>query len=257
MSWITKNQFIYFGINLRGYTEDPIFSINDIIVTPDTLSWKTSNTIRFIKDPHFKYGANTFSISVIGADGNAKTAKYDYYEKSLIEIEQEKIANENAQRIAKETAQRIADEKRREEARIAELRRKEAERITREGDGTPDDLSCKKYGLLPQTQGYAECRMRLDLIRKEELARGAANDRVRAEELARRNQQIEEQNAIVHNRASQCQFVRAQEYLRPGLNFATAAQNAESAYSNCMAGVPQIQTTCTRDGFGNMNCTSR
>jgi antitoxin component YwqK of YwqJK toxin-antitoxin module len=48
-----------------------------------------------------------------------------------------------------------------------DIARAEEERIIREGDGTPDDLLCKKYGLLPQTGGYAECRMRLDFARAE------------------------------------------------------------------------------------------
>lgn len=48
-----------------------------------------------------------------------------------------------------------------------EIARAEQERIKREGDGTSDDLLCKKYGLQPQTGGYAECRMRLDFAKAE------------------------------------------------------------------------------------------
>lgn len=288
-NWSISGTYIHFDVYASGYVEIPTFAINDKTIEPDTTAWRTTNKVSFIREPNFSPGFNTLSISAFGADGIVITAKYQYYEKWPEQIERERVAKENEERIAEERRKeeaRKAEERRKDEARKSEERRveqvrkaeeqrKEAERIAREGDLTPDDLSCKKYGLLPQTQGYAECRMRLDLIRKEELARGAAIERARAdelaraaanqraieraraEELARRNQQIEEQNAMVNNRASQCQFVRAQEYSRPGLNFATAAQNAEGAYNNCMAGVPQIQTTCTRDFFGNMNCTSR
>ena len=40
-------------------------------------------------------------------------------------------------------------------------------RIAREGDGSPDDLLCKKYGFKPNTQAYASCRMQIDIAKRE------------------------------------------------------------------------------------------
>jgi hypothetical protein len=61
-------------------------------------------------------------------------------------------------RLAKEEEDRKATEER---------KRIETERIAREGDGSPDDLNCKKFGFQPQALGYGECRLKLDLARKQ------------------------------------------------------------------------------------------
>ena len=74
----------------------------------------------------------------------------------------------------------------------------------------------------------------------------------------RQYDEVEAQNALVRNRESKCLFVKSQEYLRPALGgFFESMNRANSAYENCMAGVPQINTTCTKDAFGNISCTSR
>jgi hypothetical protein len=104
--------------------------------------------------------------------------------------------------------------------------------------------------------------MRLDLSRKEgERAQAAvakSRDDARKAELERRYEEVQRQNAIIANRESKCAFVKSQEYLRPALGgFFESMNRANSAYDNCMAGVPQINTSCTKDGFGNVNCTSR
>ncbi len=151
----------------------------------------------------------------------------------------------------------------------ANSKKAEEARIAHEGDGSPDDLTCKKYGLKPQTQGYSECRMRLDLTRQNTLleqtkaaaaskANAQALDDAKRAELQRRYEEVERQNAMIANRQSQCRFIQSAEYAKPALGgFLESMSRANSAYDNCMAGVPQINTTCSKDAFGNIACTSR
>lgn len=35
------------------------------------------------------------------------------------------------------------------------------------GDGGADDATCQKYGFEPSTQNYAECRLKIDMVRKQ------------------------------------------------------------------------------------------
>ena len=104
--------------------------------------------------------------------------------------------------------------------------------------------------------------MRLDLSRKEgertQAAISKARDDARRAELERRYEEVQRQNEIISNRESKCGFIKSQEYLRPTQDsFFEIVNRANSAYDNCMAGVPQINTTCTKDFYGKINCTSR
>lgn len=66
--------------------------------------------------------------------------------------------------------QELAQEKREREAQIRKAdadRKLELTRIAREGDGSSDDLLCKKYGFKPNTQSYANCRMQIDVAKRE------------------------------------------------------------------------------------------
>ena len=80
--------------------------------------------------------------------------------------------------LDKQRAQQLERERQRNE----EIARREAERaqaqrlaaqkveqarIAKEGDGSADDLLCKKYGFKPSTQGYASCRMQIDMAKQE------------------------------------------------------------------------------------------
>lgn len=66
--------------------------------------------------------------------------------------------------------QELAQENRTREAEIRKVeadRKREAARVAREGDGSSDDLLCKKYGFKPNTQAYANCRLQVDLAKRE------------------------------------------------------------------------------------------
>jgi len=51
------------------------------------------------------------------------------------------------------------------------------------GDGTPDHETCKKYGLLPPSAGYAQCRMQIDQIRQQADAKQKEDSRKEGEAL--------------------------------------------------------------------------
>lgn len=57
----------------------------------------------------------------------------------------------------------------------------------RGGDGTEDDQTCQRYGFLPGSSGYSECRMRIDLAKREADRRRIAYEeeqRIHSERLA-------------------------------------------------------------------------
>jgi hypothetical protein len=94
------------------------------------------------------------------------------------EIQNRKIIAENLRqkneiRIKEEMAKREAQQKLEAEDKVRRQResdriaREEQERIKRDGDGSPDDLLCKKYGFKLQTSGYAQCRMQIELAKSQ------------------------------------------------------------------------------------------
>ena len=89
----------------------------------------------------------------------------------LREVRQAAIAEQRAREAeAREREQRLAREQREREAQAKKDeadRKREAARIAREGDGSPDDLVCKKYGFKPNTDAYASCRLQVATARRE------------------------------------------------------------------------------------------
>lgn len=270
---------------VKNNFDEPQFLLNGEVVLP-YLKESSSYNFRI----NLRAGDNIFEATAKGLDGLDITEKLSMHIKTDAEIEQERIAQLKADKLAaeeekkkqllqqeEERQNRIRLEKE-EKARIAEQKR-----IEREGDGTPDDLLCKKYGLKPQTQSYGECRMRLDLSHKEDERQQRQMElqtQLERQRQAQQQKQLEQQRQLAiqaqlqreqqqkaekealdaqyDSRKSHCLFLKAQEYLRPVAGgFPQSWQNAESVFANCMAGVPQINTTCSKDAFGNLNCTSR
>lgn len=245
-----------FNVTVTGNVREPVFKINGQPVNYQT---KSNNNYEILE--RLLQGDNEIKVEAVGLDGEVVIRKQIVHIKTDKEMELEVLAAKQAER---EKAEQEKLKKLNEEIALR-AKQAEEERIAREGDGSPDDLACKRYGLKPQTQGYAECRMRLDLMRQENAReqqkitqRQLAQDNARKAELQRRYEEIERQNAEISNRESKCRFVQSQEYLRPALGgFFESMSRANSAYDNCMAGVPQINTSCSKDGYGNINCTSR
>lgn len=244
------------NVTVINNTNEPTFRLNGEAIQPE--SKKNNNYKLNVK---LAKGDNMLAVEATGADKKIVTKNFNLHIKTDKEILAEKMAAIEAEkkRAEEERLRKIQMDKE------AKAKKAEAERIAREGDGTPDDLDCKKYGLKPQTQGYAECRMRLDLSRKEGERAQAINatnakamENARKAELQRRYEEEQRQKQIIANRESKCSMLKAQEYLRPVMGgFVESLQNANNVYDNCMAGIPQITTSCSRDGLGNISCNSR
>lgn len=248
-----NDEFQKISALVTGNADEPKFFLNGKLISPES---KVKRTYRFVL--RFEPGDSELAATVKGLDDVEVTKKYTFHVKTEKEIAAEKAAALEVER-KKAEAEKL---KKIQLDKEAKARKAEEERIAREGDGSPDDLSCKKYGLKPQTQGYSECRMRLDLSRKEgervQAANAKARDDARKAELERRYEEVQRQNAIVANRESKCRMVQSAEYAKPALGgFFESMNRANSAFDNCMAGVPQINTTCSKDLMGNINCTSR
>jgi hypothetical protein len=59
--------------------------------------------------------------------------------------------------------------------RLAKEKKKSMEslRQAREGDGSSDDLTCKKFGFKPQTANYADCRLKIEIANRQALQQQA------------------------------------------------------------------------------------
>lgn len=87
---------------------------------------------------------------------------------------------------------------------------------TEDGDGTPDDQTCKNYGFRPGTDNYGNCRMQLDTTHKENERRQRENEAERAryaEEKARNDRQLAEERS---RKKDQCYARRLARTLEPG-----------------------------------------
>ena len=148
----------------------------------------------------------------------------------------------------------IAERAQQEKTRIEReefARKAEEERIAREGDGSPDDLLCKKYGLKPQSSGYAECRMRIDLAKTESKRQQEQYERAQAEH----SRQIA---AIEKEQERQ----RAMRQLELGLRM-MGGQSIGSALNSVGTGMPIAPTPpvptnqiITLPGGKVINCTT-
>jgi hypothetical protein len=67
--------------------------------------------------------------------------------------------------------------------------RQRAAEINQRGDGTPDHQTCYKFGLIPSTPQYSDCRLKLTIAKREADQRQAAfeSERRRYEEEKMRN----------------------------------------------------------------------
>lgn len=124
---------------------------------------------------------------------------------------------------------------------------------------------CETYGLKFGSGDYAQCMLTQErlvneaaLAKSKSIESSRASEDTRKAELQKTYDEQQQRNAEIKARESKCLFVKSQEYLRPVLGgFFQSMQNANNAYDNCMAGVPQIITTCSKDGLGTITCASR
>lgn len=176
--------------------------------------------------------------------------------KSYKEQPTNKVQSENAiNRYKKSSSELATDEKQRaQQDKLAKQRqideekakKLEAERVAKEGDGSPDDLRCKGYGLKPQSQGYAECRMRLDLNREQAKEHQRGNDLKQQELQIRHQQQVEQQRQL----QAQQEELQAEQKRRQQRDAVLLLQGLQQQQIR-----PPIQTNCFRNG-NFVNCTT-
>lgn len=141
------------------------------------------------------FGSNTFKIYAENINGFSSVTTHIITRKTDAEKRQEAMEELAIKR-------RLAESARLESIRIAneaKARKAEAERIAREGDGSNEDKLCQRYGLKPQTNGYAECRMRLDFAKAESIKQQQQYEREQAayqEQMAAIQKERERQRAM-------------------------------------------------------------
>lgn len=124
------------------------------------------------------------------------------------------------------------------------------QKIAVEGDGSPDDLTCKKFGFKPQTAGYSECRLKLEVA-----SRQASQQQAQYEEQKR---QYDAQLAALQKEKDR---QRALKQLEMGLRMmgGQSPQDAAMATSG-MAPLPKppgpVNQTIIMPGGRMVNCTT-
>ena len=77
----------------------------------------------------------------------------------------------NREYIKRQEIQRKQNEENLKTSKLNEARR--AQKVALEGDGSSDDLTCKKFGFKPQTSGYSECRLKLEIASRQAIQQQA------------------------------------------------------------------------------------
>lgn len=96
-----------------------------------------------------------------------------------------------------------AEQQAREERKQGKVRKAEERRIAKEGDGSEDDLTCKKYGAKPGTQIYVDCRIKLGIAKEDAENRKAETVRSERERAEFERQQQAAQQAAAAQRAAE------------------------------------------------------
>lgn len=128
-----------------------------------------------------------FSAACFGAD-------FSEYEKTCLDLGFKKRTPAYGECVLeldkRATAdQKLAERQRMEQQRLAQEQQQreqaqEQQRAAARGDGTPDHQTCAGFGFTAGTTPYAECRMKISIVKREEEAR-QQNERVAAEQAVR------------------------------------------------------------------------
>ena len=199
------------------------------------------------KSAHFQQGFLETNESVVIGENK--------FEISLVNKQDTKLTKNISFTVLSPEQIQIQTDRKRQERIVKErellAQKLEQERIAREGDGTTEDLLCKKYGLKPLTSGYAECRMRLDFAKAESQKKQEQYEREKAEY----DRQVA---AIQKEREKQ----RAMKQLELGLRM-MGGQSPIDAVNSVGAGMPiapshpmPINQTITMPNGRMINCTT-
>jgi len=157
------------SISVDHRTQAVVVDLSDIILKSknnhDTFKVKCTNCD----------GPNLISNHQL--DGQIVTLKKEWVlEESVSSLKVKLLAHKKQEmQIAKEQAKAreiiIAQEK------IESKKRMEIEKIKlTQGDGSSDDLTCKSFGFKPQTSGYSDCRLKLEVASRQATQQQAQYD---------------------------------------------------------------------------------
>ncbi len=200
--------------------------------------------LEVVLNKDLKVGENQFELEALTHDGelikkSVYAKKYTAQEEKNISLNEQKFKAD----LMRQENQKLAAEERRKKI--------EEDRVVKEGDGTPDDLMCKRYGLKPQTASYTDCRMKLDFARTEN---------------ARQQQQYEREQAEYEKRVAEIQRERekqrAMRQLELGLRM-MGGQSLGDAVNSVGTGAPiapsrpsPVTQTITLPNGRMINCTT-
>lgn len=146
-----------------------LFTIIDKGRNGDNKVWLNGELLKYKKlmevKRNMKFGDNYFEFIVENSLGFKTIHKFNQNRQTY---EEQKYA-EKIQALEKK---RVANEEKEYKATL--------EKVVREGDGSNEDKLCQRYGLKPQTNGYAECRMRLDFAKAESIKQQQQYEREQA-----------------------------------------------------------------------------
>lgn len=144
-----------------------------VVNSPDGYSISISDQLSTLKSPSSNSPVVITCVDCASSSTNVRVSKK--VNLNLAQAQQEQITKERRHK-----QEQLATEKR--------IKQEEA-RIATEGDGSADDIACKKYGLKPGTQAYASCRIQIDAIRQQSQQQ-AQQDQQRYEEEKRRYEEL-------------------------------------------------------------------
>lgn len=168
--WVRNPSFERFEIELK-WSENPelnqVISISDgSINIEEMLSKAKKNSQLFI---------TCLNCTQVGMptiiEGGAKLYRDYNFNKTAGEYRAEfterkrQVEVSNREYAKRQELQRKQNEENLKQAQQNEVRR--AQRAAIEGDGSSDDLTCKRFGFKPQTSGYSECRLKLEIASRQ------------------------------------------------------------------------------------------
>jgi len=127
----------------------------------------------------------------------------------------------------------------------------ENNRILREGDGTPDDELCKRYGFKPSSEAYGQCRLQIDTAKQQ-----AAQQQEIYEQQRR---QYEAQVAAADREKNQRRSAAMFEFGMRMLSGQSAASAAATVGTGAPLGPPQVPVSTMQymlPGNKMMTCTT-
>ena len=119
------------------------------------------------------------------------------YGECVLELDKRSTDQQKQAERARVEQQRQAQEQQQRQA--AQQRQQQEQERAAQGDGTPDHQTCRGYGVILGTPQYSDCRLKLDITRREleqrraemEAASKRESDRIAAEQKKERSAHLD------------------------------------------------------------------